>query len=723
MLDRRQFLKLGGATAFATLFGGCDKVQRRLIPFVIPPENYTLGEALWYASVCGQCPAGCGIVVRVSEGRAKKIEGNPLHPVNRGKLCARGQAALQALYHPERLSLPMKLSGPRGSGTYKPVSWEEALSLLMGPLRKAKAEAPPSLLMLTGPMRGHAGLVAGRFMKAFGSPHRIAWEPLGPDAMLAANAAVYGVRDLPEHDLANARYLLSFSGDFLETGISPVHYAREFGRMRGDRETIRGKFVHFGPRLSMTAAAADLFLPCAPGSEGFVALGIAHVMVRDRLTAATAPAGRLADDLSAYTPEAVERKTGVHAHDIVAAAEEFARNQPGLAIAGTGTATGLDGAFQCAAVALLNVLAGNVGKPGGLSFPNRAQAFAKYGPEAGLLAPSPESGYAGMRAALEKMRGGAFRIALLSGATNPAFTLPPSLKFGEALSKVPFVVAFASFLDETTSLADLVLPVPTTLEAWGDDLAPVGHAGAITLCQPVVEPFHDTRSMPDILIAAAKELGGEPAKALPWGSFRECIEKAYGGPGGEMEKALQRGGFFGEATSPRSAARTGSVSLPKAADRPPGGDPKAFPLALHLYPSIALYDGRGANLSWLQEMPDPISTAVWRNWVEVNPKTAAGLGLAEGDGVTVTSPSGKITAHVVFNPGIAPDVAAMPLGQGHTRYGRNANGRGENPVSLLPAGEAYALQATRVALAKTKLSTTLARTANPEGQWKISNLM
>ncbi|MFZ2224591.1 MAG: molybdopterin-dependent oxidoreductase [Candidatus Deferrimicrobium sp.] len=723
MLDRRQFLKLGGATAFATLFGGCEKVQRKLIPFVIPPENYIPGEALWYASVCGQCPAGCGVVVRVSEGRAKKIEGNPLHPVNRGKLCARGQAALQALYHPERLSRPMKLSGARGSGSYTPVSWEEALSLLMGSLKKAKAEDPASLLMLSDPMRGHAGLVAGRFMRAFGSKHRVAWDPFGPDAMLSANAAVHGVRDLPEHDLANARYLLSFSGDFLETGISPVHYAREYGRMRGDRETIRGKFVHFGPRLSMTAAAADLFLPCAPGTEGIVALGIAHVMVRDRLAVASSAGGRLSGDLGAYSPEAVEKMTGVHAHDIAAAAEEFSRNQPGLAIAGTGAATGPGGAFHCAAVTLLNVLAGNVGKPGGVSFPNRAQAFAKYGTEAALLAPSPESGFAEMRAALEKMRGGAFRMAILSGATNPAFALPPPLKFTEALLKVPFVVAFASFLDETTSLADLVLPVPTSLESWGDDLAPVGHAGAVTLCQPVVEPFHDTRSMPDVLIAAAKELGGEPAKALPWGSFRECIEKAYGGPGGEMEKALQRGGFFGESPSARSAARTGTASLPKAVERTIDGDPKAFPLALHLYPSIALYDGRGANLPWLQEMPDPISTAVWRNWVEVNPKTAAGLGLAEGDGVTVSSPTGKITAHVAFNPGIAPDVAAMPLGQGHTRYGKYASGRGENPITLLPAGETYTLQATRVALAKTKLSTTLARTAHPEGQWKVSNLM
>src|SRR3989337_3221477 len=120
MLDRRDFLKLGGATAFAALFGGCDKIPKKIIPFVIPPENYTLGESLWYASVGRQCPAGCGIVVRVSEGRAKKIEGNPLHPVNRGKLCARGQAGLQLLYNPDRVTGAVTQS-KRGERKFKPV--------------------------------------------------------------------------------------------------------------------------------------------------------------------------------------------------------------------------------------------------------------------------------------------------------------------------------------------------------------------------------------------------------------------------------------------------------------------------------------------------------------------------------------------------------------------------------------------------------------------------
>ena len=260
------------------------------------------------------------------------------------------------------------------------------------------------------------------------------------------------------------------------------------------------------------------------------------------------------------------------------------------------------------------------------------------------------------------------------------------------------------------------------METWGDDIAPVGHAGAVTLRQPVVEPFRDARSMADVLLAAAAELGGEPAKALPWKSMRECIEKAYGGPGGELEKALRDGGVFPRRRGARSArSGTGRASRPDAPrEAADAGDPEKYPLALHLFPSIALYDGRGANLPWLQELPDPITTAVWRNWVELNPKTAAKLGLADGDGVTVTSPHGKITAHVAFNPGLAPDVAAMPMGQGHTRYGRTAAGAGRTRSPSCRTRRKTGRAASRgdppgSRCEKTKLPTRLVRIGAPRG--------
>ena len=731
MLDRRGFLKVSGATAFAALFGGCERLPKKIVPFVIPPENHVLGESLWYASVCRQCPAGCGIVVRNSEGRAKKIEGNPLHPVNRGKLCARGQAGLQALYHPERLGKPLRLDGPRGSGKFREVTWEEALRLLLAGLADVRAEAPSSLLMLTDPMRGHRNLVAARFMKAFGSPHRLAWDPFGQDAHLSANESVYGVRDLPEHDIAGTRYLLSFSGDFLETGLSPVHFGYAYGMMRGASPTVRGKFVHFGPRLSMTAASADAFLPVAPGTEGMAALGIAHVMVKEQLTPAAAAAAALWDaGLKDVPPGVVEEKTGVPAADIAAVAREFASNQPGLAMAGDAAASCTNGVFNLSCVGLLNVLAGNVGKPGGISFPRRLAIFARYGAEAALLLPPAVSGYPAVRDAVEGMQNGAFRMALISGATNPAFTLPASLRFGDSLLKVPTIVSFASFLDETTSLSDLVLPVPTYLEEWEDDVPPVGHAGeAVALGQPVVEAFRDTRAMPDILIAAAKELGGPVAAALPWNSFRECLDKAYAGMGIDIEAAYRSGGIFsGIPETGGKAPKAGSPALPEAAEASFAGDPARYPLVLHVYPSIAHFDGRGANLPWLQELPDPLVTAVWRNWVEVGPKTAAALGLSDGDAVTVESPFGSLQAFVFLHPAIAEGVAAMPLGQGHSRYGRFAADRGGNPYALLPASmegvtNAPARQSTRVSIARTKVKGALVRTVHPEGQWLYENIL
>jgi anaerobic selenocysteine-containing dehydrogenase len=568
-------------------------------------------------------------------------------------------------------------------------------------------------------------------MRAFGSPHRVAWDPFGQDAHLSANESVYGVRDLPEHDIPGTRYLLSFSGDFLETGLSPVHFGYAYGMMRGARPTVRGKFVHFGPRLSMTAASADAFLPITPGTEGFAALGIAHVLVNEKLTPAAAVASALWNaGLRDATPGAVEERTGVPAGDIETVAREFASNQPGMAMAGDAAASCTNGVFNLSCVALLNVLAGNVGKPGGITFPDRRTAFAKYGEEAPLLLPPAETGYPAVRAAVEGMRNGAFRMALLSGATNPAFTLPPSLRFGEALLKVPTIVSLASFLDETTSLSDLVLPVPTGLEEWGDDVAPVGHSGeAITLGQPVVETFRDTRSMPDILIAAAKEMGGRAAAALPWNSFRECLDQAYAGMGIDLEEARRNGGIFaGIPGAERKAPKGTATALPKASEAVFEGDRARYPLLLHVYPSISHFDGRGANLPWLQELPDPVATAVWRNWVEVGPKTAARLGLSDGDGVTVESPFGSLQAFVFLHPAIAEGVAAMPLGQGHTRYGKYAADRGGSPYALLPASVesvtgAPARQTTRVSLVRTKLPGSLVRTVHPEGQWLYENIL
>ena len=203
------------------------------------------------------------------KGGQKRSKGNPAHPVNRGKLCARGQAVLQELYHPDRVPQPLKRSGPRGSGEFTKISWEEALDLLVGKLKSLQQEkATDGLALMTPELRGTLANLTTRFMRSFGSPHHLSYELLGPDWLRTANRQSFGQASLPYYDIAETRYLLSFGADFVESHLSPVQYGYAFGRMRQGRDTVRGHFTYVGGRMSLTAASADRWMPARPGSEG-----------------------------------------------------------------------------------------------------------------------------------------------------------------------------------------------------------------------------------------------------------------------------------------------------------------------------------------------------------------------------------------------------------------------------------------------------------------------
>ena len=137
----------------AVIFKACgfDAEENLVESPVNLPEDLVTGTDNWYASTCRQCPAGCGNIVRVMEGRAKKIEGNPNHPLSRGKLCVRGQAGVQALYHPDRIAGPMRRSGPRGSAQYERISWNDAEAEIVPRLQNAQADR---VLLATEPLRG-----------------------------------------------------------------------------------------------------------------------------------------------------------------------------------------------------------------------------------------------------------------------------------------------------------------------------------------------------------------------------------------------------------------------------------------------------------------------------------------------------------------------------------------------------------------------------------------
>lgn len=726
-MNRRTFLQLSGMTAAGAWLSGCQAGNEKLIPYLIPPdEGVTPGKANYYASSCRFCPAGCGILVRVSEGRAKKVEGNPDHPVNRGKLCARGQAAIQELYHPDRVQQPLKRSGPRGAGQFTKISWDEGLNLLAGHLRALQREkATDRLALLTPRLSGTLATLASGFMGAFGSSHHLAYDLLDPDWLRAAARQTFGQASLPWYDLAETRYLLSFGADFVEHHLSPVQYGYAFGRMRQGRDTVRGHFTYVGGRMSLTGASADRWLPARPGSEGVLALGLARLILTESLHDGSSLAAnrlRAADllrRLEAYDLPRVANRTGLTHQAIAEVAREFATTRPALAMAGETVAFQSNGPDSVRAVLLLNLLVGNLNRSGGV--------YPAGGSPAG-----PENSFPDLLSLIAAMHDDRINVALIQG--NPVHAVPPATGFQEALGRVPFIVSFSSLLDDTALQADLILPDHAALESWGDVIPQAGaRETVIGLMQPVVSPVFDTRPFPDVLLATANGLGGRMATAFPYESYLEMLKDVTGkrvAPA-EMKDSdtlwtdlLRQGGHFTKKNSQGKGYRPApGLSVPNPAEPRFAGDEKKFPLHLQVYPSTAFHDGRGAPLPWLQQLPDPMTTVVWDSWMEINPRTAAELGINFGDLVEVASPQGSLRLPAVIYPGIRPDMVAIPLGQGQRGGGRYAQGRGVNPLALLTTTmegtePQPAWNATRVRVTRISGKGGLVTAGHPQGSYR-----
>ncbi len=693
--DLLQYIGAGGIGAVGGVLYG-ESVQRDvefLIPQVVPPEDYSPGVATWYNTVCNQCSAGCGITVRVREGKAKKIEGNPVHPVSQGHTCARGQAGLNALYNPDRVRSPQQSTGQRGAGHFAEISWDEALTTVGSRIGRLKIDNDAGRVrLLSGQVRGHLNELLSQFMELLGSEHYRQYDFTYPHALRAANRISFGTDVLPYYDIRNADFLLSFGADYLGTWLSPVHHSLAYGHLRQGRAGQRGKTVQVEPRMSLSGASADEWFAATPGSEGLLALGIASALVS---AGHYNGSGRTSWEsaLQPYSPSRVAAATGVSESDIGRLANEFGTSRAALAIAGGATAAGTRAVDSIVAVNVLNHLAGNLGKAGGIIF-NSEQASST------MSATRPAS-YQEMLDLVAAMSAGEVEVLLVYD-TNPVFSLPDHAGFRQAMENVPLIVALSSFRDETTEMADFILPTNTYLESWGDDVPEPGVGFPVaSISQPVVAPLYDTLPAGDIILSLARQIGGELPVSMPWSTmenfikerWREEYEERAGGEAQqgfeEFWKAALQAGVWGQPGQAEATPALPTDSVAAAAIANPvsefAGDENEYPFVLHPFLTMTFLDGRGANLPWLQEMPDPLTSVVYGSWAELNPATAAELGIREGDLLIVESPAGSIRVPAFIFPAISPGVVAIPIGQGHTAYGRYAAGRGVNPIDVVAA--------------------------------------
>ncbi len=691
-LTRRNFLAwagLGAVGAVACEGFGIRDGELEIQSSVRLPEDLVRGNDNWYASLCRTCPSCEGIVIRVMEGRAKMIQGNPYFPTNEGKIHARCEGGLQALYHPDRVPAPMRRSGPRGSGQFLPVNW---LPNGMDTLKSALQANGSSSVMITAPLRGHMAVLADKFAAAIGG-ERLGFEAIDNNTYRAAVKNVFDQDSLPDLDLENSKFILSFGADFLSTWVSPTRFGRGYGEFRQGEHRDRGMFYQIDSRFSMTAANADKWLPVRPGWEGYIALSLAQVIVAEELQAdgvdVASLLGGSRDILNAFRPEVVaplagltpEMTGGDPVEFLKDLARKFAASQPSMAIGGGSAGAQSNGLFNLEAIYALTHLVESAGKKGGLRF-NPASPWGDV----------PSASTAGSledwTRVTEQIRSGQTKLLLLHGA-DPVHGLPDSLQLKEAIAEADdlFVVSFSPFLDDTSALADLILPDRVSLEDWGDDISEPGPGYQVVgLQQPVVNPLFDLDplSFPDVLLTMAQELGKEAD--LPWANYkamlREGSDALFNLNRGSIEAAsaeefwnnmLRRGGWWDELRNGPTTVRPAEGLLRTIASKAEGPEFSGIGMdadSFYLVPFAhnTLLDGYNAHLPWLQAAPDPLSTVTWQTWVELNDTTANRLGVKEGDILRIESSKDSIRAIAYPSPAVPPDTVSIPFGQGR-KYG------------------------------------------------------
>lgn len=741
------------------------------------------GEEKWLPVVCGKCNAGCGLLVRAidepSGRRVVGVKGNPNHPVSQGTACPKGFTVVQELYHPDRLKTPLKRRGPRGSGEWEQISWDEAIKEIASQLDQIRRTSPHSLAILLGPTSGLLKLLFHRFADSFGTPNIFETNWGMGEGLIDAVKAMIGTDVV--YDLERTGFVISFGADWLQAFTSPVEMSRAYGILRRGRPDRRVRIVQVEPRLSISGIKADEWIAVKPYTEAALALGMAHVIIKENIydhnfvekhtfgfndwkdEQGNSHTGFKTLVLQSYAPSKVSEITGVPVETIVRLAREFATNKPSIAL---GDRTRF---YDQMAILSLNALVGNLGVDGGILTPWEL-------PEPSLP-PLPEDEISKQRELQKRIdkSGEFFPIAtsvaealpdvlvdsppypikaLILHRANPLFNSPELGRWHLALREIPFIVSMNSFMDETSEFADIVLPLSLPMESWWDTVThTLRGVPVVSVNRPVLPPLYDTLHAGDILIRLSKAIGGNVADAFPWESYEEALRESLKSlfetgkgetiapPPEEEEEWLEESKVKTLEKWFKDIAATGGWTdreldkrIPPLRFSTPSGKFEFYSLTLQrklgekaddlaclphfehpdfwgklgekvqlwikqnegqrrgepnrlfhllLYTPLVFSEGEGAHLPYLQGLAGShVNERSWSSWVEIHPETAKELGIKNGDWVWVESPIGRIKAKARVYPGLLPNVACMPLGLGHSAYGRWAKGAGTNPASI-----------------------------------------
>ncbi len=722
-IKRRDFLKIGGGLSLSLPLYTCisDKSYNST-----SKSNWLAGVEQWVPSVCQACPGGCGIMVRVIDDRAVKIEGNPLHPLNKGKVCPKGQAGLQLLYSPERVRGPLKKVGDRNEERWETISWDEALNTVSTKLQQLRESGKSHTVAFAGKnQQNTTDELVSRFFEVYGSPNFFKFDEWA--ALKNAYFVSQGIYDLMAVDLKNSRLILSFGANFLSNWPNVMENQRIYGEKRAEGDL---KIIQIEPRFSIEASRADKWIPINRGSEGLLALGIASVLIKERLFN-QAFVERFTSQFNEFRSfilqnislDQVSEMTGVPLSSIIEIAKEFHTRHPAVAVSDFNLSYSANSLFNILAVHSLNALAGNIDSPGG--FLRQRQAPVTELPPVTLdsvakkaLSEEEHWGTTESDLPLRSKNTKDMIDSMVNKSPygiNCLFLSSPGYQFvsyiqkkkAEILGSIPFIVSFSPFMDETSSLADLILPDTTFYEKWQDHhSSPLSKIPIVGISKPVIQPLYQSRPLESTLLTLARTMGEDFAQNFPWSDYKELLlyrmkglfrakkgsifsssyeeaqlrileERGWWTPQHNSEDAfikdlLEKGGWqdpsyhFNERSFvyQNNSQRFVFVSSFEIEDvgSNESQENEDYPLRLFLFDlPFTSSDSSSKNMPWYQENLGFRFGILWKIWVEVNPETAGALGIRDKDIVWVESPQGRIKAVARIFPGIGPEIVGMPL--------------------------------------------------------------
>lgn len=548
-MSRRNFLRGAGVTAlFAGLAGGpaLTHFARAGTPGAAAAQGLA---GKWVASTCQGCTSWCPVQLRVLNNHVVGVRGNPHSKANHGKICPRPHLALQQIYDPDRIKVPMKRTNPKKGRNedpgFVPISWDEALGMIADKMMELRATGEThKFLYLRGRYSYLRDLLYSAMPKIFGSPNGISHSAICAEAEKFGAYFTHGFWDYRDYDLENTRYVLCWGADPLSSNRQVPHAINYWGAVRD-----RGGIAVVDPRLSATAAKANEWLPVIPGEDSALAVAMAHVILVEGLWSrefvgefkdganhfipgekvdpadfAEIHTNGVAEwwnlELKDRSPEWAAERTGIPADQIRRVATGFAKAAPrAISWVSPGACMQARGGYAAMAAHALNGLVGSIDNIGGVTEKTKVVAedipdFSAYQDELAkknskqlkidqrgtLPFPSLKKGKSGggvvtNRAADAILEEDPYDIKVaIANWSNFAFSCSGSDRWERALSKIPFFAHITTNASETTHFADVVLPAAHQIaEKWSFLKSKQNLYGYSTLTEPVVKPLWDVR--------------------------------------------------------------------------------------------------------------------------------------------------------------------------------------------------------------------------------------